>query len=140
MRTLFCFMLWAGSLAGQTASTANKPVCQLTTTEIKQGYCCARGGVQQDCPTILFERDIVRESAHKPEPIDVPAVAGKWTDGGVNDGHCASASVWPNIETSTYDNLQRCRNRAWRCTDKTRILQHDEQTPPKFWCHKPQVD
>lgn len=23
------------------------------------------------------------------------------------------------------------------CSDKTRILQHDEQTPPKFWCRKP---
>lgn len=22
------------------------------------------------------------------------------------------------------------------CSDKSRILQHDEQAPPKFWCHK----
>ena len=27
-------------------------------------------------------------------------------------------------------------NRQWTCSDRTRILLHDEQTPPKYWCHK----
>jgi hypothetical protein len=26
------------------------------------------------------------------------------------------------------------------CADKTRILEHDEQTPPRYWCHAPQVN
>lgn len=25
----------------------------------------------------------------------------------------------------------------WTCAEKGRILQHDENTPPKFWCHAP---
>lgn len=121
MRTLFCFMLWAGSVAGQTASTANKPVCQLTTTEIKQGYCCARGGVQQDCPTILFERDIVRESAHKPEPIDVPANGYRCTLPG------AKSAPIPECAKHT----------MYTCADKSRILLTAEDG--KKYCHKPQT-
>jgi hypothetical protein len=30
-------------------------------------------------------------------------------------------------------------SKPYTCADKSRILLHDEQTPPKYWCHKPQV-
>ena len=49
------------------------------------------------------------------ESIDVPAIPGFATD---------SDSV-----------LGRYK---WTCADKTRILLHDEQTPPQYWCHRVQ--
>lgn len=54
----------------------------------------------------------------KPEPIDVPAVQGCYFPEGV---------------------ISECLGKLeWVCRDRTRILQHDEQQPPTYWCHKPQ--
>ena len=98
----------------------------------------------------------------KPAPIDVPAIktatksqehypicidhssggnAGtvRFSDGG-------SMTYFMSPPTSL-EALRECRGKEdWNgpskvthtCADKTRILLHDEQTPPKFWCHRVQ--
>lgn len=62
-----------------------------------------------------------------PEPSDVPAV---------------------NICDQNVEGWQICpfpsdfpKHSGWHysCKQKTRILQHDEQVPPKYYCHKPET-
>ena len=67
----------------------------------------------------------------KPEPIDVPATdwprlirrAGDYWECGLNA--CFTDSDIYEMKPG--------------CDDKTRILMHDEQDPPKWYCHKPQT-
>ena len=63
----------------------------------------------------------------EPEPIDVPAI---WQKGIVIEVTGAFL-LCEEGETGCY--AERVT-----CADKTRILMHDEQDPPKSWCHKPQ--
>jgi hypothetical protein len=67
----------------------------------------------------------------KPEAIDVPAIqedipiAERSACGPTSCTKSACLSVCTPPETTRP-----------ACNDKTRILLHDEQTPPKYWCHK----
>jgi len=33
-----------------------------------------------------------------------------------------------------------CGKTHWTCADKTRILIHDQQSPPVYWCHRVQTE
>lgn len=61
-------------------------------------------------------------------PMDVPAVERK-------DGNSSIEICAPNQKP---DFVGYCLRPYYYCTDKTRILEHDEQTPPKYWCRKVQ--
>lgn len=66
----------------------------------------------------------------KPEPIDVPAIQADFCTtpdheswprkGWAKDGSCLGYEV---IRKTT-------------CTDRRRILQHDEEIPATYWCHR----
>jgi len=58
------------------------------------------------------------------EPIDVPAIE-------------ETEPIVPPLEFSDGSKLTARTRRT--CTDKTRILMHDEQDPPIWYCHKPQT-
>lgn len=88
--------------------------------------------------------------APKPEPLEVPAIRGKkvtsieilssprvldsggwWLTGA--EPKCDGQ--WYNV-TPTYS---ECRVESWTCADKSRILEHSEENPPKYWCRKVQL-
>jgi hypothetical protein len=54
----------------------------------------------------------------KPEPEDVPAIYFK--------PKCKGGCVAPPP--------------YWTCTDKLRVLEHDESEPPHYYCRKPQTE
>ena len=71
---------------------------------------------------------------------DVPAIQEKLGK------HGAPACMFPFMDEGY--SLRACEGfdvppvglpstQRWTCADKGRILQHDEDTPPKFWCHAP---
>jgi hypothetical protein len=49
---------------------------------------------------------------------------------------CSGEIGDPHTECNCLGKLEN--EEVTTCADPTRILEHDEQTPPKFWCHKPQ--
>lgn len=61
----------------------------------------------------------------EPIPVDVPAI---WT------GEDRCFSMEGNEPT-----IKLCTKAHWSCKDRTRILLHDEQDEPKYWCRKPQT-
>ncbi len=67
------------------------------------------------------------------ESIDVPAI-GHYYDAAID---CKLAM--PTLPDSMVKTT-KCTERKskYTCADKTRILLHDEQTPPKYYCHKVQ--
>lgn len=74
---------------------------------------------------------------------DEPAVGKAITECLTEDlRYCYTKDENGNVESMYVfrSNLHRYRMFLWSCADKTRILLHDEQEPPKFWCHKPQTN
>ena len=86
-----------------------------------------------------------------PEPIDVPAITKQvlsWS------GNKNCHSPYPACICKLEGNIITCDHGAkcylvqcepddhyvpiTTCADKTRILEHDEQEPPKWWCRKVQ--
>jgi hypothetical protein len=67
------------------------------------------------------------------DPIDVPAISTKtWK---VTQHTCdvhESSTSYPTC--FTHEQVD-----GWTCKDKTRILMHDEQEPPKWYCHRAQT-
>jgi len=57
------------------------------------------------------------------EPIDVPGIVG-------HKNMCVEDAPLPTGRD------QHCHLEYPTCADPTRILMHDEQTPPKWWCHR----
>lgn len=79
----------------------------------------------------------------KPESQDVPAIRQdyRYRYNEMQD------MVWTShgFDCSENGKVVPCRTRIgvkykWQCADKTRILEHDEQTPAKYYCRKPQVE
>jgi hypothetical protein len=69
-----------------------------------------------------------------PEPIDVPAIHSAMTE--------YELSLCREIANQhTKDTAAECKKalQRWTCADKTRIVMHDEQEPPVYWCHKVQA-
>lgn len=87
-------------------------------------------------PTCSIHNNAPTNKIEPEEPIDVPAVAGDWVDKGNDNGWCFA--VYQQIESKVEKG--RCFKRAWTCRNPKRILQHDEQGPPKYWCHKVQPE
>jgi hypothetical protein len=87
-----------------------------------------RGDGWQDVPSCFY----VMLEPPKPEPIDVPAI--QTFDGTSFVVLCAKGQK-PTIPSMK----GYCLTPRNTCADKSRILQHDEQSPPKYWCHKPQL-
>jgi hypothetical protein len=70
----------------------------------------------------------------EPEPIDVPAIQETRPDP-IAGVPCAAPSV------SLTDCMTRSKDaiiQVTTCTDKARILQHDEDSPARWWCHRVQ--
>jgi len=83
------------------------------------------------------------------EPPDVPAIQVDVTSDkpGRRLGDLSLAEQYPCLSGQHYelvegwDDLWECRGTRvigsrHTCADKTRILLHDEQDPPKYWCHR----
>jgi hypothetical protein len=75
----------------------------------------------------------------KPEPVDVPAI---------QEERIIPEGERPTCKPMTCPTAKNCfvnsvclppdeKETVWTCADKTRILMHDEQNPPKYWCHAP---
>lgn len=95
------------------------------------------GGISGPCP--------------KPEPMDVPAIqetipnekavlcfqaiGACWAKG--EDGEMLAPEDWLNANAATRAKIHLYRH---TCEQKTRGLWHDEQTPAKYYCRKPQVE
>jgi hypothetical protein len=96
-----------------------------------------KNGVMIDC----------HEQEHPEETVDVPAIHERASSTIANTANC-------NAQTAIcIDGPMTCTNGGtlvpdgpWKtcvggfvltCEDKTRILMHDEQDPPKYWCHAP---
>jgi hypothetical protein len=118
----------------------------------KPSYISGHPGVQEITQPVVIEslnnEDLMwGESAHglpltcKPDgtktgwickldaAADEPAIQVK--DGFSGAGMCAPGQ--------RPDMSQYCIQPRDTCADKSRILQHDEQSPPKYWCHAPQT-
>lgn len=65
----------------------------------------------EDCAT---GKTIVEAVFPKPEPLEVPAIR--------IHPKCEGGCVPPPA--------------YWTCADKSRILEHNEENPPKYWCRK----
>jgi hypothetical protein len=68
-------------------------------------------------------------------PEDVPAIQELYK-GRMNCGALTS----PGEEAGWLQDGGLCADKRpmiYTCSEKSRILQHDENTPPKFWCHAP---
>ena len=61
------------------------------------------------------------------ESLDVPAIQE------TRHTKCISAYLWPGPACQGYEDEM-----VTTCADKTRILEHDEATPAKWWCRKVQ--
>jgi hypothetical protein len=80
------------------------------------------------------------------EPIDVPAILHNDTrfvycgKGGVS--YCDHGENFSDRSSETCESVDEVKvcggklGKRWTCLDKSRILLHDEQTPPKYWCHR----
>jgi hypothetical protein len=84
-----------------------------------QGCFKLKSGQQVPCPP----------SFSTPDPIDVPAISAR------TDKVCVQYSIlqWDGNQCDKYEDRKR-----WTCADPNRVLEHDENTPPKFWCRKVQ--
>ena len=85
------------------------------------------------CPSTLEVEEWNRKLA-VPEPIDVPAVESGDSYTPINyPCTIASTSDKPDPTFCEYGPIHTC-------ADKSRILMHDEQEPPKtkYWCHRSQ--
>jgi hypothetical protein len=75
-------------------------------------------------------------------PWDVPAVQEITTE----PPNCSMSFISGSVKTGWYqwhaeEGGSGCVNErplVTTCADKRRILEHDEQTPPKYWCRKVQ--
>lgn len=92
----------------------------------------------EDCAT---GKTIVEAVFPKPDPMEVPAIRSKdvtlmevfVSPGGWRTGAAPNCDgQWYNV-TPTYS---ECRVESWTCADKSRILEHSEENPPKYWCRK----
>lgn len=87
-----------------------------------------------DCEHIsgcVINDGYLAELAKKPIPLDVAAIQVSRPEPDVcKDGALDKLS----------SGKQWCKDNRlkWTCADKTRILEHDEQDPPKYWCRKVQ--
>ena len=95
------------------------------------------GGTAMKHILVILAFSLTVAAQQKPrERIDVPAIASAWLDQGKDNGACTSVWLW--IESKVEKG--HCLKRVQDCKDKTRILMHDEQEPPKYWCHKVQPE
>ena len=92
---------------------------------------------------------LMQQAVSETVPIDVPAIEYDVIDStemvnchaASKDPKCHSLSV---ISSDPKCSLVECdiknhTHKGWTCSDKTHILMHDEQDPPKWYCHKPQT-
>lgn len=81
------------------------------------------------------------------DPVEVPAIQETLNrgveaclfnepNGTVGIESCYGANGIPK-EYATPNTTDRIMKR-WTCADKSRILEHDESTPPRWWCRKVQ--
>jgi hypothetical protein len=68
----------------------------------------------------------------KPEPEDVPAIQEE-RDVKADCNSCVGYACTAMACDPNYTK----RMKVTTCADKTRILMHDEQNPPKYWCYAP---
>jgi hypothetical protein len=113
---------------------------------------------------IVFECASTVKVQTKPslEPIDAPAITVKtchyeaWSTwptcdipckgkepckggGGYGDSYMPATKAGCDRDGGTLHPMYyKVCNNARGCANKTRILEHDEQTPPKYWCRKVQ--
>lgn len=67
--------------------------------------------------------------------IDVPAINKSVV--AQFDGDCGFRLCGPSGPTIKKGEAIT-HGEEWTCADKSRILEHDEAEPPKYWCRKPQ--
>lgn len=70
---------------------------------------------------------ILRVGANVPEwkPLVVPAIE-------IYDGYSYLVACPKGSEHEIGNGY--CSVGRWECADQTRILEHDQQQPPKYWC------
>ena len=90
--------------------------------------------VYEEAPCLVTPTSATITIVSPPEPIDVPAIdVCKVSVEGWQV--CPMDSCWTG---KSVENWIKCSGYKKGCADKTRILQHDEQTPAKYWCHRVQ--
>lgn len=99
-----------------------------------------------------FYYDPPAKVAPKPEPLEVPAIhlpAKSYLLSSMScdvDGICIDSTmkcsnngtvVVPEEEPNHITWPQKCKDGwRWGCKDLSRILEHSEENPPKYWCRK----
>jgi hypothetical protein len=79
----------------------------------------------------------------QPEPIDVRAIKDEIVCVGFSAKWCDETLPELPEKLSKY-NIYISNKQVWvelvgwHCADKTRILQHDEDSPARWWCHRVQ--
>lgn len=130
--TAWLMVLWVGMAWGQAGITAESKKCPAGQEPSVVLSSDAEGHVsigKATCIPVATQAPV--------EPLDVPAIAGKWVVQG-HDENCIS--VWPGIESRVVTSFGFCQKRRHTCADKSRILEHDGQTPAKYWCRKVQSE
>ena len=75
------------------------------------------------------------------EPLDVPAIHIKGKLRAVPENCIVSSTPyfeWPSNLGPRPPDCQWINTSHWSCADPTRILEHDEQNPSRWWCRKVQ--
>lgn len=89
--------------------------------------------IAQDVPALKVTRKLDNSGCdHRkykdPKSFDLNDYIGLPSSLICGKGYCQDRCVADDENTVT----------RWTCADKTRILEHDEQEPPKYWCRKVQ--
>jgi hypothetical protein len=99
-----------------------------------------RTGIPQVCSPVLYQIELrphfsaLYQKAKPAEPLDVPAIQEHHKQA-MGTKNCHAASDDPKNYAMTCETIYD----EWdtlACADKTRILMHDEQDPPRWWRHK----
>lgn len=98
----------------------------------KVGELIVRWSIGKDTPNVY--------PVPKPEPTDIPAIRPTHeVEYEVFDSDYATCKEYP-YATALYGRrtfvCKREEFQPWTCADKIRVLLHDEQNPPKYWCHR----
>lgn len=143
-------VLMVGIAVGQTGTATAEPTCRNSTCT------CAADGKSCEKPKPAPKRPTERKPAHGPiitvggqkneishntfieadsDPLDVPAIQETRK---TPADECRM--VTPTSAMDAMGTLTNClpEYKVWTCAEKSRILEHDESTPAKYWCRKVQ--